>query len=881
MKKRISALLLSGILLAACTTPTTPTDAPPQPTSGPTQAPTQTAEEPSPTEENPTVEPTETAQPTLAAPKETHVTIDGDPSDWEGYEVLLSDPEGDHQGGGFDIAALRAFSNDQFLYVLIETHQPPSDYAQVDLDASAGDRDFILSFRPQEFSSAFMGDVSSGEFEEIGDIAGSESAAGEVVEFKMPLSTFEDASNLRLSVRPMGGECCQFPDWYAIDDIGGTSVTHIDETEPSTEVPAVPQVCAENIAPPVPFGSFEPAPIQLFEQGYAAEWFVAPGAFNMPQEILISPGEKILVYAIRSHTLSKLSLDGTVTQLAEDVYGYQGDVDADGNVYLHMHPNGTLTRISPQGGQTVIAQSSQLQTACDSGFGLGPDGNLYVAVSRCTDRSDLIQVTTSGRIAELGEVPQITALELAPDGRFLAATYDAVYELSLDDAGYGISIVGRIPGGNISPAGLAVDDDMNVYVSTGSRDQSGKLFRLSLHDPQTNAELVADIPNNGLSGIEWLPSSGEVIGAQLRQGGVLAVSPSGQIRELVSGNGIVTPMGIRFSPCGELAVPNDEGGMITLVDPSGDVSVLVDKYISFIPPFPFVAFNPDGTLYASEAAPGLFPVRVAMLPQGGRLETLIEADYPSGLARRADGVLFISETTAGRITQVYPDGSTEVFIEGLAYPQSLALDRAGYLYAVTGPAGFTPDPKLMIAPQSGDRVVRISPRGEVADVASLPGAADLAVGPQGDLFVSVSTMGWGVDESKVLRISPDGSQVAIASGFEDAIGLAFDLAGNLYVSDEHANGIARISGFPQGTLSGIVVDQSGTPVEDARIQVLSVDPIVVGQVVFSDENGRFSLPAAPCIYRVTATAEGYPGTELGDIEVVHAQETTIEINLEE
>jgi sugar lactone lactonase YvrE len=873
MKKHrtdLFVLFLSAILLAGCATPATPTEAPPRPT----QAPTQTAEEPSPTQEEPIDEPTQTPQPTPAAPAETDVTIDGDPGDWAGYEPLLTDPEGDHEGGGFDVAALRAFSNDQFLYVLIETHQPPTDYVQVDLEASAGGRVFIISFRPQEFSSGFMGDVTGGPFEEIGDVVGSKSAAAEAVEFKMPLSAFEDASKLTLSVRPMGGECCEYPAWYAIDEVQRTSVARVNEKEPVAETPAVPQVCADNVAPPTPFGSFEPAPIELLEEGYAAEWFVAPGAFSMPEEILLAPDGEILVYAVRSHTLSRVSLDGAVSQLAKDVYGYLGDVDAGGNVYLHMHPSGTVTRISPQGVQTVIAQSSHIQTACDSGFGFGPDGDLYVAVSRCADKADLFQITTTGRMNWVAEVPQIQVLRTSPDGRFLAATYDTVYELSLGD--YTLSMVSHIPGGDISPGGLAVDDDMNIYVSTGARSRGGKLFRLPLDDPQTNAEVVAEIPGEGLSGIEWLPSSGEIIGGQIRQGSVLAVSPSGEIREIVKGNGIVTPMGIGFSPCGELAVPNDEGGLITKIDPSGQVSWLVE-YISFIPPFPFVAFDPDGTLYASEAAPGLFPVRVAELPQGGALKTLVDADYPCGLARRVDGVLFVSETAAGKITKVHPDGSTEALVAGLAFPQALALDQVGNLYAVTGPAGFTPDPTVAPAPQSGDRVVRISPDGEVTDVAYLPGAAGLAVSPQGDLFVSVSTMGGEVHESRIVAISREGNQTTFASGFEDAIGLAFDLAGNLYISDEHANGIARIGGFPQGTLSGSIADESGTPIEGARVQVLSLDPIVVGQVVFTDENGHFSLPAAPRIYRVTVAAEGHETAEFEGIEVTAGQETTIEV----
>jgi len=74
------------------------------------------------------------------------ITIDGDPVEWSGYEVAFTDPAGDHEGGGFDIASIRTFTDQRFLYVLIETHAPPKDYVQVDLDISADSRRFVVSF---------------------------------------------------------------------------------------------------------------------------------------------------------------------------------------------------------------------------------------------------------------------------------------------------------------------------------------------------------------------------------------------------------------------------------------------------------------------------------------------------------------------------------------------------------------------------------------------------------------------------------------------------------------------------------------------------------------------------------------------------------------
>ncbi len=653
--------------------------------------------------------------------------------------------------------------------------------------------------------------------------------------------------------------------------------THVTAQE---DVAAAPRVCADEIAPLAPFGTLGPVPMQYKQPGYAIEWFVAPGAFNMPQEVMLTPEGEILVEAVRSSTLFHVADDGTVTPLAEDVSGYSGDVDAQGNVYLYNDPAGIVFRVSPSGTVTVVVESPEIQTACSSGFAIAPDENMYVALNPCGPESDLIQITPAGAVTRVAEaISSLVALRTAPDGRFLAASAHAVYELSLDD--YSLTLLGDSPGPEpISPSGLAVDDTGNIYFSTGSRSPGGHVYRL---DASGQVTLLAEILDNGLSGIEWLTDTGEIVGGQLRQGGLIAVGPDGALREIVPGNGLVTPMGMAFSPCGELAVANDDGEMMILADPAGEVSWFFD-YVSFTPPMPFVAFGPDGTLYASEGCPGC-PERVIVVSPGETPRPFVDASMPSGLALRADGALLVSETGAERIMQVNTDMSTTVLTEGLDFPQALALNVSGGLYVVTGTGGYPLD-DIFTVPGWGDTIVRITPEGDLTTVITLPAVSDLAVGPSGDLFAAT------VSGGSVVRVMPEGTVSLVVSGFQSARGLAFDLAGNLYVSDEHLNGIARIGGFPQGTLSGVVtgaggrlvegvrvIDAEGAPIEGARVQVLSAWPIVVGQVVTTSADGRFSLPAAPRTYTVTVTAEGYEATTLGGIQVIADQETVREVEL--
>jgi WD40 repeat protein len=347
---------------------------------------------------------------------------------------------------------------------------------------------------------------------------------------------------------------------------------------------------------------------------------------------------------------------------------------------------------------------------------------------------------------------------------------------------------------------------------------------------------------------------------------LIGVSLDGTLRTIVAGNGIVTPMGMAFSPCGELAVSCDDGGMMALVDPAGRASWFFD-YLSFAPPESFVAFAPDGTLFTSEASPGFTTLRVAMLRPGGSLVTFASADWPSGLARRSDGTLVVSETSTGQITQFKPDGTRATLARGLEYPQALALAADGTLYAVTGTGGGTPYPGEV--PGQGDTIVRITPAGQVSPLAHLSWTSALAIAPSGELFATSS--------DGVVTISQTGNVTSFLTGLRMPTGLAFDFAGNLYVGDEILNGIVRVGGFPQGTVSGVVVDEAGTPVAGARIQAICEWPTVVGEVQRSSADGRFSFQAAPCSCAVAVTAPGYKETRLENVTVAAGKETTIRV----
>ena len=63
------------------------------------------------------------------------------------------------------------------------------------------------------------------------------------------------------------------------------------------------------------------------------------------------------------------------------------------------------------------------------------------------------------------------------------------------------------------------------------------------------------------------------------------------------------------------------------------------------------------------------------------------------------------------------------------------------------------------------------------------------------------------------------------------------------------------------------------------MQVLSVDPIVVGQVVYSDGEGKFNLPLSPGVVEVRVSADGYEAYVAGEIQIVAGEENAVLIEL--
>jgi sugar lactone lactonase YvrE len=152
---------------------------------------------------------------------------------------------------------------------------------------------------------------------------------------------------------------------------------------------------------------------------------------------------------------------------------------------------------------------------------------------------------------------------------------------------------------------------------------------------------------------------------------------------------------------------------------------------------------------------------------------------PTGLALDREGALYVSCRDDGTIFRIGRDGQPEQWAEGMGVATGLAFDR---------------DANLFVGDRSGT-IFKISPNKEIFVFATLEpsvAAYHLAFSPAGDLFVTGPTTS---SFDRVFRITQQGEITTFYRGLGRPQGMAFDGAGNLYVTASLAGrrGIVRIA----------------------------------------------------------------------------------------
>ncbi len=200
------------------------------------------------------------------------------------------------------------------------------------------------------------------------------------------------------------------------------------------------------------------------------------------------------------------------------------------------------------------------------------------------------------------------------------------------------------------------------------------------------------------------------------------------------------------------------------------------------------ALDAEGNIYVTFSGPRgqKVPVAIFKIDTNYTIKPFVaEMMNPTAIAFDREGQMYASSRYDGAVYRVAPNGTMTTYAEGMGVATGIAVDREQNLY---------------VGDRSGT-IFKIARDQQVFVFATLEpsvSAYHFAFGPHGDLFVTGPTTS---SFDSVYKIDPHGTTSTFYRGLGRPQGLAFDVAGNLYVAASLSGkrGIVKIT--PEGKAS--------------------------------------------------------------------------------
>ena len=402
-------------------------------------------------------------------------------------------------------------------------------------------------------------------------------------------------------------------------------------------------------------------------------------------------------------------------------------LDDSGNLYLVDGLFLIVLRVKPDGTVDVFAGNGRRGRSGDGGpateasfsnpgsIATDAEGNVYV-----NDSAGLRKIDTAGTIDAVGLFSVRGDFHVDGDGRFNTTSSDRV--VRIDESGDFTTLAGLSPpdadefefgtDAAISPRGIAVDKDGNLFVAANTR-----IWKL---DPDGRLTAVAGKGNLGSGG-----DGGPATEASFRQAAHIALDPDGNLYvaeptanvvRKVSRDGVIT----RFAGSGFTSnLPLGNGG------PAVEAIVASPRA---------VAADSRGNVYIAD---GRYRV-VHRVDRAGVLTHLFGDAH--ALVIDKDDNLFAARQS-GTISRVADDGEAQVVASVLSPMPNrlfLALDSDGSWYSSGFATLFRTTPEGTVTELVDDSKYGFHEFGEggPSTDASVGGIGGLAIGPNGDLFYS-------------------------------------------------------------------------------------------------------------------------------------------------
>ncbi|HWA28885.1 MAG TPA: immunoglobulin domain-containing protein [Lacunisphaera sp.] len=627
--------------------------------------------------------------------------------------------------------------------------------------------------------------------------------------------------------------------------------------------------------------------------------------FASPRAIAIDAADNLYVADTGNHTIRKITPAGLVTTLAGSA-GQSGSTDgagtaarftspqgigvkSDGSVYVCDTGNRTIRKIATTGLVSTYAGSpgvsgsvggavSAARFRTPAGMAIDPAGNIYIADT--TDRT-IRRITPSNIVITMAGSGLAAGTQ---DGTGTAARFTAPTDITLDGAG-----------------NFHVTDGSGIRkITTGATDYLVTTIAGNPVLPGDPAE------GSGMSVLFRNPSGLTMDGA-----GVVYVVDSGnnQIRK-ISAAGMVTSLAGMPPSTG---TTDGTGTAARFAGPWGAaVDAAGNLYVTDTQSHTIRKIAPGGVVTTLAGMPG---VPGSLDGPGSTARFLV----PRGIAVNNAGEIFVADSGNNRIRKIATDGTVTTFAGGL----NGSTDGTGTAARFTLPMGLTLDGtgNLYVADNGNSTIRKITPAGVVTTIAGSPGQSGTAdgVGTAARFYAPFGITADGAGNlyvadtfnNTIRKVAPDGTVSTFAGTSNDSVrwrdgvgsaarfyrpmGIAADVGGNLYVTENSNHTVRKIA--PDGTVMtlagtpGVAAEKDGT---GGAAQFFSPAGLVfdgTGNLVVADwegntvrkitgtsglvavtYDGSTSQPTAAGSYGVTATLTdpNFEGTTSGNLIVTKA-----------
>ncbi len=548
-----------------------------------------------------------------------------------------------------------------------------------------------------------------------------------------------------------------------------------------------------------------------------------------------------------------------------DSHTYGIEADFNGNLYSYGFPGGEIGLFSSEGNYNKFTQVPR--TFCESVITVALDGNIWIGYAGCGINDDVgrvykVRIDGSYEII-IDNVGHPSAIEADINNNIFLGMGSEVYKI--DTLTRALKYLIRLPF-EIGFHGLAADEEGNLFVSCASESKDF-IYKYSVKGQLTKH---CELPPDCINGIEILPN-GDLVAVMRCTGSVYYIygNKTNKYKTLIEGNGISSPTNVILGLNEELFIANDESGRIAEIK-NGNI-FNYSGIVTYSPPTGCFAIDKSGGVYFSESAPGM-EAQIRVFHSGNHSTSIFtrNVNRPAGLAFSKNGDLLFAEFLTGELMSVSPDRDTKILYGGFESPSTIAIDTSGviYLSALEGDMNDSEG-------EPGQRIIwKIDTLGRRSSL-GVHNTNSFAISPQNKLFATVSSDMNG----RIYEILPDGKKVNFANGFIAPSGIAFDIRGDMYISDSNDNSITKISGFPNGRVNGTVFDAVDYRIlENVNISIINDYPNIRGLTIVSDDSGLFDEVLAPDCYKIIVSCEGYY-TQYDNVRIYEDSTKSLDIYL--